>query len=54
MLQEPFCPPKPSMPSPAVTPSTYLDDLVKLFEVIQSLFCVFFFMENISLVYKNI
>ena len=42
MLQEPFCPPKPSMPSPAVTPSTYLDDLVKLFEVIQSSFCVFF------------
>ena len=32
-VQEPFCPPKPSMPEPVIAPSSYHEDLVKLFEV---------------------
>jgi len=31
-LQEPFCPPKPSMPLPSVMESSYKEDLIKLFE----------------------
>ena len=34
-LQEPFCPPKPGMPGASVAPSSYLEDLIKLFEVSQ-------------------
>lgn len=30
-LQEPFCPPRPSMPEPAVCASSYYEDLLRLF-----------------------
>lgn len=39
-FQEPFCPPKPSMPSQVIFPSCYLEDLVKLFEVGNQSFCL--------------
>eukprot|EP00092_Neocalanus_flemingeri_P023709 GFUD01025714.1.p1 GENE.GFUD01025714.1~~GFUD01025714.1.p1 ORF type:complete len:574 (+),score=111.78 GFUD01025714.1:98-1819(+) len=31
-LQEPFCPPRPTMPGPAVSASIYYEDLLRLFE----------------------
>jgi Rho-related BTB domain-containing protein 1/2 len=31
-LQEPFCPPRPTLPDPAVSPSTYHGDLLSLYQ----------------------